>query len=425
MSHQESVEAGEVGVVAFPDDAVEGPLGLVGGLVCQLDGEAVECIEVVAGDQGTAVQVPEVFYAADLLDDELFVPDEVVDQLVGELEGDFGLCLLPDAPVEVVDVIRHEHGCGRVVLHILVEAAGALVLLDLLQDGDPVGGVAPVHDADVVVFLVGLPDGEVEQVGVAFLVPGLLLVGIAVEVIEDVIVDPCHLGVGIEDVGMGAGLVVPGLVEHDVVQDLGFLYGIGDLAEDLGVPSLVEEEDVVLAEQVEIVLVLGDDAVVDLQRLDEPVQDVALAEFVAVQKQDPRVEVEVAVEAQAFLDICSVLVHLDHGLLVAGAQDEAGHIGVEEVGHVAADDGVAVDVDGLVVFRMHVGYEEPEVCCLGIVVPKRELVRYGLQVGRDVLEFDLEAGALQHRPDLGLALVGHVGVEEIDPVCAVALGVLP
>ena len=183
---------------------------------------------------------------------------------MGQPEGHFGLGFLADAPVEVVDVVRHQHWCGRIVLHILIESSGALVLLDLLKDGYPVGGVAPVYDAEVVVFLVGFPDGEVQQVGVAFLVPGLLLVRVAVQVVQDIVVDPCHPGVGIEDVGMGAGLVVPGLVEHDVVQDLGFLNRIGDLAEDLGVPSLVEEEDVVLAQQVEVVLVLGDDAVVDL-----------------------------------------------------------------------------------------------------------------------------------------------------------------
>ena len=80
-------------------------------------------IEVVACDQGSALQVLEILNAPDLLDYQLLVLDEVVDKSVGKLEGHLGLCLLLDASVKVVDVLGHEHWCGRIVLHVLVKAS--------------------------------------------------------------------------------------------------------------------------------------------------------------------------------------------------------------------------------------------------------------------------------------------------------------
>ena len=57
-----------------------------------------------------------------------------------------------------------------------------------------------VDYADVVVFLVGLLNRKVKQVGVAFLVSGLLLIGVVVKVIKDVVVDPCLLCIPVEDI---------------------------------------------------------------------------------------------------------------------------------------------------------------------------------------------------------------------------------
>ena len=120
----------------------------------------------------------------------------------------------------------------------------------------------------------------------------------------------------------------------------------------------------VLAEQIQVVLVLCDDAVIDLEDLDEPVKDVALSEGLAVDKQQSCIEVEVAVQTKALLDVGAVLVYLHHRLLMAGSEDEVCDVCIVELRHVALDDGVAVDVDGLVILRMHVCDEEPEICGL-------------------------------------------------------------
>ena len=209
------------------------------------------------------------------------------------------------------------------------------------------------------------------------------------------------------------------------MQDLGFFDGIGDGAEDFGVPPLVDELDVVLAQQVEVVLVLCHHAVVDLQGLDEPVQYVAIPELHAIDQQKACVEVEVPVQSQTFLHVGAVFVHLHHGLLVACAEDEALYVDVEEIAHVTLDDGVAVDVDGLFILGVHVGDEEPEIGCLGVVVPERELVRYAFKILADVFEIDFEAGSFKQVLDLGAAFVGDVRVQEIDLVCVAASGVLP
>ena len=417
MTHQKSVEAREVGVVAFADDAVEGPVILVGCLICKLDCKAVEGVEVVACDQGAGIEVPEVLDSADFLDDELLVPDEVVDKPVGKLECHLCLCLFGYAALEIVDVIRHEHGCRGIVLNILVEASGSLVFLYLLENCNAVCAVTLLDYLEVVVLFVGFLDSQIQKISVSVGIALLLFVAVVCKLLEDLGVDSGLFGILVEDVCMRAGIIVPGLVEHDVMQDLCFLDRIGDDSEDLGVPSLVQKQHVVLAQQVQVVLVLCDDAVVDLKDLDEALQDVALAEGPAVDQEHSCIEVKVPVQAETFLDVSAVLVNLDHCLLVACSEDIVADVGIEELCHIALNDGIAVDVDGLVILGMHVGDEEPEVGSLGVVVPERELVGYGLQIIRDILEVDLKAIALQPF-GLDLALRSHIGVQEVDPVCA-------
>ena len=337
---------------------------------------------------------------------------------MGKLEGHLCLCLFGYAALEIVDVIRHEHGSGGIVLDILVEASGSLVFLYLLENCDAVCTVALLYDLAVVVFLVGFLDCKVQKVAVAVGIALFLLVAVVLKFLEDFGVDSGLSGIAVEDISMRAGIIVPGLVEHDVMQDLCFLNRIGDDSEDFGIPSLVQKQHMVLAQQVQVVLVLCDNAVVDLKDLDEALQDIALAEGPAVDQKHACIEVKVSVQTEAFLDVSAVLVNLNHCLLVACSEDIVADVGIEEFGHIVLDDGVAVDVDGLVILGMHVGDEKPEISGLGVVVPERELVGYGLEVIRNIFEVDLKTLTLELFC-LDLALCGYVGVQEVDSVCAV------
>ena len=80
VAHQHPVKAGEGGVVSFADDAVEGALLLVCCLVRHLDGKAVKGVEVVAGDDGAAVKALEMLNALDVLHDQLFIIDQLVNE---------------------------------------------------------------------------------------------------------------------------------------------------------------------------------------------------------------------------------------------------------------------------------------------------------------------------------------------------------
>ena len=81
--HYKAVESGEGSIIALTDYAVESTLGFVGGIIYQLDREAVKCIEMIACNNSTAVKVPEMFYAAHLFYDQLIFLNKTVNLLAG------------------------------------------------------------------------------------------------------------------------------------------------------------------------------------------------------------------------------------------------------------------------------------------------------------------------------------------------------
>ena len=109
VPHQETVKAGERSVVAFADNAVESAFGLLGCLVRKLDGKAVECVEMVAGDDGAGVKVPEVFDAAYLFENELLLVDLAVDETVSDHKRELRFRLLDDASAVIFDLVGHQH----------------------------------------------------------------------------------------------------------------------------------------------------------------------------------------------------------------------------------------------------------------------------------------------------------------------------
>ena len=81
MPHKKTVKAGERGIVALADNAIEGSVGLVCGFICKLDSEAVERVEMIAGDDSTALEILEILNPLDLFDDKLFIINKSVYEL--------------------------------------------------------------------------------------------------------------------------------------------------------------------------------------------------------------------------------------------------------------------------------------------------------------------------------------------------------
>ena len=145
---------------------------------------------------------------------------------------------------------------------------------------------------------------------------------------------------------------------------LEFFGGVWDLANHFGVPSLVEEENSVATENVEIVLVLSHHEIVNLQKINEFFEDAVLSKCITINKKKPRVEEFVAVDAEVFLNVSSVLVDLYHRLLVSGTHDVVVKVRKIKLGDVARHDRVAVDINRLVYRGEHIRNKEAVICCL-------------------------------------------------------------
>ena len=146
---------------------------------------------------------------------------------------------------------------------------------------------------------------------------------------------------------------MPGLVCHNVVQHLRLLNRVRQRAEHLRVPALVEPVNVILADKIEIVLVLRHHKVVVVQIVNKLVKHKMQPELLAVDKHKPRIEKVVARNTHDLLNVSAVLVYLHHYLLVTRAQVSVLYVGQINLAYISPDDRVAVDVHSLAVIREH------------------------------------------------------------------------
>ena len=164
------------------------------------------------------------------------------------------------------------------------------------------------------------------------------------------------------------------------------LFLAGYFSEGFDVPALVQEFNVSLADDIEVILVLGDDEVIEIQKLIEPAEHLFFAELSAIEEQHTGVEVIVAVDPKAFFDVFAVFLDLHHCLFVAGADVIIADIGKEKSGNISDDHGIAVDVDGFIELRKHFGDEKAVIGGFGIVIAYGQQLADGFKVFADVIE---------------------------------------
>ena len=210
---------------------------------------------------------------------------------------------------------------------------------------------------------------------------------------------------------------MPGLQSEVVVDDTEVARVDAPKLEGLAVPPLGEGIGLVLADDVEVVLILGDDKVVEANELDELAENVMLPPLLAVDDDHSGVEVILGTDAKDLLDIGgSDRDGRDDGILDSGEVLVA-DVDVEEFGNVSNDRGVGVDVDGFVVLLELISDDEAEIGGKRIVVTNRELVDDVVEVGFDVIEGDGDVLG-GHRLDGALVLLGDIGVEDVNLIMA-------
>ena len=205
---------------------------------------------------------------------------------------------------------------------------------------------------------------------------------------------------------------MPGLVYHNVVDHLRLLYGIGKLAVGFGVPALVQPVNVVLADKVEIILVLSDHKVVVMQIVDELIQHEMQSELFAVYQYEARIEKVVAGHSDYLLGVVAELLGLHHDLLAAGSKIGVLYILEIDPADVPAYHRIAVDIESLGVVGEHLRDEYPVICGDGVIVTHRQLVGNGFKIGRNVNETDLKA-VVRQLAHHGSHPLGYFGIKDM------------
>jgi hypothetical protein len=142
------------------------------------------------------------------------------------------------------------------------------------------------------------------------------------------------------------------------VQNIRFLDGVMNIAKDLGVPALIEPENVILADEVEIILILRNDEIINIKVFDKLIKNLFISELNAVDKQHTRVKEIVSRNANDLFGIGAVFVYLHHRLLVTSAYVAFADVGREKLADITLNDRVAVNIDSLVVHGEHFGDKE-------------------------------------------------------------------
>jgi hypothetical protein len=171
----------------------------------------------------------------------------------------------------------------------------------------------------------------------------------------------------------------------------------------------------ILADQIQIVLVLCDHEVVVMEIVDELIQNEMKPELFAVDQHHACVKEIVAGYAHNLLDIITELTALHHSLLMAGTEVSVTDLGEIQPADVSADDRIAVQIQGLGILREHFRDKETIVGRLGIIVPERKLVGNGLKILGHIYEPDLDilAGKPEYRV---LHLFGDLRVKDMDDI---------
>lgn len=169
-------------------------------------------------------------------------------------------------------------------------------------------------------------------------------------------------------------------------------------------------------------MVLGDNKVVEANELDELAKNVMLPPLIAVDDDHASVEVVGARNAEDLLHVFGADRNgSDDGILNGGYVFVA-DVDVEELGDVADDGGVAVDIDRFGILGEFIGNDEAVIGREGIVVTNRKLGDEVFEIGLNVIKGDVNILG-RHAADDRLGGLADVRVENVYIIDAPGRGI--
>ena len=144
-------------------------------------------------------------------------------------------------------------------------------------------------------------------------------------------------------------------------------------AKHLGVPIWLQPEKMVLAQQIQIILVLCHHKGIFIQKFHKLLKQFLLPELFAVNHS--RIEIFVAVQTQHLLHIIPEESLLDDHLIPYHPGIALTQMVVEQFRNIPTDNHVAVQIDGFLIFRKHIRNIKSVIGCAGIIIPNRQLYR--------------------------------------------------
>ena len=138
------------------------------------------------------------------------------------------------------------------------------------------------------------------------------------------------------------------------MDELAVLRLIEHLAEHLAVPALGQKKNVIAAEDIEIILVLSYTAIVNAEEIGKALENTSFSEAAAVDEQHACVKEKISVKSEAFLNVATVNVHLNHRLLVACGEVVLLYVMCVKLCNISLHHSVAIHVYRLVYRGKHI-----------------------------------------------------------------------
>ena len=324
--------------------------------------------------------------------------------------------LLCRTVLQIIDILRHERLSGRILLYVKIKNTFSLVFFDFLKNLHTVfRSDRRIQAILVVILAVRFFHRKRQQIATGNGIPLSFFIRICIQNIFDLFIYARLLCVLPEHITVSAIVIMPRLIRHDIMQNIGFLDRKADVSENFSIPALIQPIYAVFADQIQIVLVLCHNKIILIQIINETIQHAALSELSAIDHDHARVKEIVSGNPDNLLRICTEFIHLHHCLLVASSDIGITDINTVQLTDISLHNSVAVNINRLLVLRKHFRNEKSVICSFGIIITDGKSVVNRCKLLCHVAKTDFKIFILQFKK-LRLHSVGNKGVQNIDMI---------
>ena len=181
----------------------------------------------------------------------------------------------------------------------------------------------------------------------------------------------------------------------------------GDFLRDgLIIPGFVEGENLAAENDVEIILVGGDEVGVEfVDEVDHGGNIVGFAHFFEVHQEDAGIHVIFARDGEGVFDVFFKNWNVLDFRIGEGGESFFAEVEVEKLGDVAGQNGVAVDIDRFGILRKEAGDEG------AIIINRGGKIVAGAGAMRTIMDDRAEVNVPRHAAELDFAVAGHHAAE--------------